>query len=402
MQALPLPRGSEKVLALLEKGVTIPNPWTLDIADDVDVAKISAHGVVLHSGTRLRGASTVISAGCEIGAEAPMTLENCQLGPRVQLKGGVATQAVFLAGANLGSGAQVRGGSILEEEASGAHTVGLKQTILFPFVTLGSLINFCDALMAGGTSRKHHSEIGSSYIHFNFTPDGDKTTASLFGDIPRGVLLNQPPIFLGGQGGAVGPVMTGFDVVVGAGSVLREDLGDGELIVPEVVSGIRRPNARRRYTRLATTLEKNVAYIASLIALDAWYRYARAPFFATQEFGELILAGAHRQLAAGIEERSKRLVALIEKVDTTDAEGAELRSLSKTLISGISDIESTAPATLIDYLAQRANGGDDYLTSIQAIPPEQAQAATQWLDAVILQVQNVVAKAAPALQLWSA
>jgi len=28
----------------------------------------------------------------------------------------------------------------------------------------------------------------------------------LFGDVPRGVMLNQPPIFLGGQGGAVGPI----------------------------------------------------------------------------------------------------------------------------------------------------------------------------------------------------
>lgn len=77
----------------------------------------------------------------------------------------------------MGSGAHVRGGTILEEEANGAHTVGLKQTILMPFVTLGSLINFCDVLLAGGTSRTNHSEVGSSYIHFNFTPDGDKTTA---------------------------------------------------------------------------------------------------------------------------------------------------------------------------------------------------------------------------------
>ena len=61
----------------------------------------------------------------------------------------------------MGLGAQVREGCILEEEANGAHCVGIKQTILFPFVTLGSLINFCDCLMAGGTSRKDHSEAGS-------------------------------------------------------------------------------------------------------------------------------------------------------------------------------------------------------------------------------------------------
>ncbi len=87
----------------------------------------------------------------------------------------------------MGLGAHVREGCLLEEEASGAHCVGLKQTILLPFVTLGSLVNFCDCLMAGGTSREDHSEVGSSYIHFNYTPDGDKTHAvALRRRAPRG------------------------------------------------------------------------------------------------------------------------------------------------------------------------------------------------------------------------
>ena len=84
----------------------------------------------------------------------------------------------------MGSGAHVRAGTLLEEEFDGAHAVGLKQTLFLPFVTAGSLINFCDALMAGGTSRKNHSEIGSSYIHFNYTPHRDKATPSLVGDVP--------------------------------------------------------------------------------------------------------------------------------------------------------------------------------------------------------------------------
>ncbi len=134
-----------------------------------------------------------------------MTLDDCRLGPKVELKGGYFKQSVFLEKANMGLGAQVREGCLLEEEANGAHCVGLKQTILLPFVTLGSLINFCDCLMAGGTSRKDHSEVGSSYIHFNYTPDGDKTTASLFGDVPRGVMLDQPPDLPGRPGRGRGP-----------------------------------------------------------------------------------------------------------------------------------------------------------------------------------------------------
>ena len=69
---------------------------------------------------------------------------DCQIGPNVNLNGGFFQDAVLLGGVSAGSGAHVRRGTILEEESSIAHTVGLKQTILFPFVTLGSLINFCD------------------------------------------------------------------------------------------------------------------------------------------------------------------------------------------------------------------------------------------------------------------
>ena len=189
----------------------------------------------------------------KLGAEGPVTVDDCRLGPAVELKGGSFKKSVFLEKANMGLGAQVREACLLEEEANGAHCVGLKQTILFPFVTLGSLVNLCDCLMAGGTSRKDHSEVGSSYIHFNFTPDGDKTTPSLFGDVPRGVMLDQPAIFLGGQGGAVGPLRVGFGTVVAAGSVLRRDvLADGKLVASEVYPGRERDHVAARVPQPAS------------------------------------------------------------------------------------------------------------------------------------------------------
>jgi len=101
----------------------------------------------------------LILQGSKLGHEGPVTLKNCQLGPKVELKGGFFRDAVFLKNVSMGSGSNVREGTILEEESRVAHSVGLKQTILLPFVTLGSLINFCDCLMAGGTSRKDHSEV---------------------------------------------------------------------------------------------------------------------------------------------------------------------------------------------------------------------------------------------------
>jgi UDP-N-acetylglucosamine/UDP-N-acetylgalactosamine diphosphorylase len=163
------PKSHEKIQQLLDKGVEIPNPGTLDIGNDVNVDQISGDGVRIYPGCRIYGGKTVISSGCKLGYEAPVTIEDCQLGSKVELKGGFFSKSVFLEKANMGMGAHVREGCILEEEAGGAHSVGLKQTILFPFVTLGSLINFCDCLWpaapAAAITRKWEAPISTSILH---------------------------------------------------------------------------------------------------------------------------------------------------------------------------------------------------------------------------------------------
>jgi len=136
---------------LLKKGVQISDPQSVEIGPEVDIDRISGNGVVIYSGCKIFGRSMLILQGSKLGYEEPVTLKNCQLGPRVELKGGFFKDAVFLKNVSMGSGSNVREGTILEEESRVAHTVGLKQTILLPFVTLGSLINFCDCLMAGGS-----------------------------------------------------------------------------------------------------------------------------------------------------------------------------------------------------------------------------------------------------------
>lgn len=397
---LPLPRGFEKVAALIARGVIIANPWTVDIDDDVDVTLIGTD-VVIHPGTRIRGARTVISPGCVIGAEGPVTIENCQLGAKVRLEAGFFSGAVFLEGSSMGSGAHVRPGTLVEEHASGAHTVGLKQTVLFPYATLGSLINFCDAMLTGGTDSKNHSEVGSSYIHFNFTPDGDKTTPSMFGDVPRGVLVNQPPIFLGGQGGAVGPVRTGFGVVVGAGSVLRNDITEDDLLVlPEPVAGLARPNRRHRYRKLDALLEKNLTYIGSLIALENWYRQVRSLFFAQHGFGTQLLDGALVTLAVGQQERVKRVAALVARIDPDDQARRELVDKVDDLLAGAASVRVAAPAALIEALADQAAQGTDYLTAIRSLDDSQKVWVTDWLTEVIDQVCARAASAVPLLGLF--
>jgi UDP-N-acetylglucosamine/UDP-N-acetylgalactosamine diphosphorylase len=242
-------------------------------------------------------------------------VEDCQLGHKVELKGGYFCGATFLSGANMGSAAHVRPATLLEEEAGGAHAVGFKQTIFLSFVTAGSLINFCDALMAGGTSRKNHSEIGSSYIHFNFTPHQDKATPSLIGDVPRGVFLDQRPIFLGGQGGLVGPARIAYGTVIPAGTICRQDiLEEGKLFAAADARKEERAFAIGVYRGINRIVKNNLIYIGNLWALKEWYRQVRTHTMSMDVFSQACHAGALAQIEEGLKERLKRLKELADKM----------------------------------------------------------------------------------------
>lgn len=387
-----------RIVRLLEKGVEIPDPFSIHLGADVDPDHVS-EGVKIHPGCRIYGSRTVISSGSIIGREGPVTVENCRLGPSVELKGGYFKDSVFLEKANMASGAHVREGCILEEQAGGAHCVGLKQTILFPFVTLGSLINFCDCLMAGGTSRKDHSEVGSSFIHFNFTPEGDKTTPSLIGDVPRGVMLNQPRIFLGGQGGIVGPVRLGFGNVVAAGTILRIDvLDDNKLVTGKTPGGKIIGLAPGAYPRLGRILENNLIYIANLLALEQWYIHVRQGFFLRALFGPLIYRGAMENLAGAIAERLKRLEAMAEKVAGSADSGfpgsnVTARAELGRNIPEVMDIFNTEAASLIaseirdpflsELQACASSGSGTYIDCIQGLPASVSGMGTRWLERIV-------------------
>lgn len=311
-------RNRKKIQVLINKGVRILDPGSVHIGEDVNPDRISGDRVTIYPGSRIYGNDTIVLERSTIGFEAPVTIVNCQLGPGVELRGGFFQQSLFLNRSSVGSGALIRECCILEEEASCAHNVGLKHTILFPFVTLGSLINFCDCLMAGGTGRSNHSEVGSSYIHFNFTPNQDKATPSLLGDVPRGVMLNQAPIFLGGQGGLVGPARIGFGSVIAAGTIFRKDnLPGGKLFMG---GGMRRKEITLipgLYRRVKQKTYNNINYIANLIALKSWYLYLRPIFSPGPLLYKALLQTGIKILDRAIEERVRRLTVFAEKLSAS-------------------------------------------------------------------------------------
>jgi len=383
---------------LIEKGVKIDNPAGIEIGDDVELDRISGDGVVLHNGCRIFGRDTLILAGVKLGNEAPVTVDNCQIGTQVELRGGYFKEAVFLNKAKAGLGSHVREATILEEQASIAHTVALKHTILFPFVTLGSLINFCDILMAGGTSRKNHSEVGSSYIHFNFTPSQDKATASLIGDVPRGVMLNQRPIFLGGQGGLVGPCRMAFGITVAAGTIVRKDeLRSDRLIMGGAGKGGSLAFTPGQFRNDSRIISNNLIYVGNLIALRHWYGQVRS-LFVSDRFPQELLKGLLEKVDLAIAERVNRLEAVIvnkPRSDTSDKHPESLKQRFELSERWTEVKESLKTAKtqankadlmenfLAKILAGISKYGKDYLKVVQGLDPADAELGTQWLQKTI-------------------
>ncbi|MDZ8117600.1 hypothetical protein [Pontiella agarivorans] len=361
------------------------------IGNEVDCGRIAADAVI-HPGCRVQGAETSIGPGSVLGAESPVTIHNCQLGRKVELKGGYINGAVFLDESSIGSDSHVRPGTILEEQAGCAHAVGLKQSILFPFVTGGSLINFCDALMAGGTSRKDHSEIGSSYVHFNFTPHHDKATASLIGDVPNGVFLDNKPIFLGGQGGLVGPARITYGSIIAAGGVCREDLlQPDKLHIPEAPKSGTRDYRTGVYRRADRIVRNNLLYIGNLLALRAWYENVRKKFI-RDVFDEAALEGGKKNLDLVLTERIKRLDDLSENFKAsfqwlennrgTPGEIAIQKRFSrewpemKLRLQGLS---SQPP----DVFFQGLEIKNSYIETIQSLPPAIRKSGNAWLQSIV-------------------
>ena len=413
-----MPTHQHLIQRMIDRGTRMPVPETVTIGPDVDPERVSGRGVTIHAGCRILGAKTWIGDGAELGYEAPVTVKDCCIGPHVQLKGGFFENAVFLEGAQAGSGAHVRAGTILEEQAGIAHTVGLKQTILFPFVTLGSLINFCDCLMAGGTSSRNHSEVGSSYIHFNFTPNQDKATPSLIGDVPHGVMLNQRPIFLGGQGGLVGPCRIAYGTVVAAGSIYRKDqLQPDQLIFEGEGRGGSIPYVPGIFRQVKRQAVNNIIYIANLAALMVWYSQVRCRFVGDR-FPLTLYQGLIETLEAAILERVNQFSAFCEKLKDSnhrprrqESDGASSRvtlqkdqlyhhrhQVGPVIDAVVRGTERYANAAFMALIAKKVDAvGPVYLDVIRSLSAEEAGQGTAWLQQVVDQLTAQLLKQFPAL-----
>ena len=332
----------------------------------------------MHPGTRLMGPRTFLGPDAELGREGPVTAIDCVLAASARIDGGYARDAVLLRGASAGSAAHLREGTLLEEEASTAHAVGLKQTILMSFVTIGSLVNFCDLLMAGGSSRRDHSEVGSGYIHFNFTPwgeQGDKATPSLVGDVPRGALLRARRIFLGGSGGMIGPRQVGFGAVAGAGQVLRKDVPEDRLVIQSQRER-ERPFPHDAIDPPEPRAAHNARFIAELVALRAWYteiRLHRAPASGPHEHVRTVTREAIATIDLAISERQARLSAFLRE------RGVDTPALRTS---------RAHPCPLVLRPVEPHADNLDHVAWVRALPDADVAALSSWLADIVRDVAS--------------
>lgn len=394
---------------LKDRGVVFPDPGAVYVGPDVDPARILP-GAVLHPGCRITGKRSLVMEGAEIGSEGPAAVHDCAVGRRVRLKGGSFSGSVFLEGSSAGPAAHVRPGTIFEEGASAAHAAGVKQTILFPWVTLGSLVNFCDCLMSGGTGPKNHSEVGSSYIHFNFTPQQDKATASLIGDVPRGVMLRENPIFLGGQGGLAGPCNIAYGTVIAAGTVWRRDIVEENRLW---VTGPLSRSAGLKFTpglykSISGIVEHNLNYLGNLAALFNWYVHVRSLFFSSEPEKAL-----HKALLdacrSAMEERLKQMSLLAARMPRSialyrAAEGSppeHLLSQKQELFDKWPIVEEGIRARLDETADQPPEAfpeavskakdvaSGDYVKAVMSLSDADRAAGTAWLSGIVGEVMAI-------------
>ncbi len=332
----------EKLISLRNQGVIIPDMNSVLIGNEIPPENISP-GSTLYPFVRIHGEKTTIHQGSQIGKYGsttlqdswigenvivgnlgPVTLKNVVVGPENILGSGVAENSVFLGkDSNVnkfttGYGFSIRKGTLFEEDSSSAQHTDTKMTILFPWSTLGSNINFCDVMLAGGTGPEigFFSEVGSGTIHFNYTIRGDKATASIFGDVCRGVFLNMERIFIGGNSSLIGPMKADYGVMTAANSRLNGILSKGLNFGKPLSSGRIRYETKVFFGVLDIVI-KQIAVLAELAALYYWYKQIRVPCIAQTNEKKFIYSSGLRIVNLNFEERLSQLSQFMANVQNT-------------------------------------------------------------------------------------
>ena len=171
-------------------GVTLKAPetvffsWDTELGEDVTVEQnvVFAPGVTVAKGARIRAFSHL--EGASVG-------EDCEVGPYARL----------------------RPGAVMEKGAKVGNFVEMKKATLGEGAKANHLTYLGDATVGAGAN------IGAGTITCNY--DGYFKHKTVIG----------PRAFIGSNSALIAPLNIGADAIVGAGSAVSRDVGDGELRV---------------------------------------------------------------------------------------------------------------------------------------------------------------------------
>jgi len=378
-----------RISRLAKRGVRVWGPERVYIGEDVLLDRICTGAELMNA--LITGETTFIGSRAQIGVSGLARIHQSQIGASCILGAGAYEHCVLLSGARTRGFAELRQGTVLEEEAEIAHNVGLKNTVFTIGVVAGSCINYCDVLVTGGSSRSDHSEIGSGATHFNFDPRGDKF-GSLLGDA-TGWLLRSRRIFVGGNSGIVAPVHLRFGAVIAAGSMIRKDVGENELSSGEALQQSGEYDLEKYYD-LSRKFCTTAKLIGTLRALGTWYRSIRLAFADSEE--KILYVAAELELDRHLQYRAQQLSNVIYKLDRslskpcTAQDRAYHRQHRKLLENQdkitsflLEEKDDHPPSPVVaEYEMHRRS--KDHAASIRALSKESVELSTKWLREIAI------------------
>ena len=213
---------SKTVAALIASGVTVRDPRTTYVDEDVEVGV----GTVLYPGVILES-GTVIGAGCTVHARARIT--SCRLAENVVvLDGSILEDSTVDEGASIGPYARLRPGSEIGPGAKVGNFVEVKATRL-----------------GAGSKASHLTYLGDAEIGSNVNVGAGTITCNYDG-VHKHRTVIEDGAFIGSNVALVAPVRVGAGAYVGAGSTITKDVPAGALAVERGAQVIKERWAERR------------------------------------------------------------------------------------------------------------------------------------------------------------
>ena len=188
----------------MREGVSFIDPGSCTLSEGTRLGR----DVVVEPQCHFRG-NTVVGEGCRIGPGC--LLDNATIGDRVEIVHSVVREATVASGCAIGPFAQLRPGTVLENDCR-----------------VGNFVEIKNSRIGTGSKVNHLSYIGDADLGTSVNVGAGTITANY-----DGVRKHRTVIGSGSKTGAnsvlVAPITLGEGVTVGAGSTLTKDVPSGSL-----------------------------------------------------------------------------------------------------------------------------------------------------------------------------